>query len=202
MANSALGQTGFGAGAVATANLADLAVTTGKINDDAVTEPKVAAGATLAIQTAQATTSGTTKDWTIPAGTKQIIVSLHAVSTNGTAGVGVRLGTGGTPATSGYVSTALGITTAAAPFAGLYTDGFRTTGFTSAGATLYGQIILTLMDAATHVWVMSGGIAINDTTSYGESLGGTVDLTGECDILRVYSTTDTFDAGTVNVAFK
>ena len=187
--------------AVTVGKIADNAVTVGKIADDAVTVGKIAPGATLEIQTAQATTSGSSKDWTIPAGTKQIVVVFRGVSTNGTTGIGVRLGTGSSPASSGYVAMASGITTGGAAFAAFHTDGFDTTGFTSAGATVYGQLTLTLMDASISVWACDGTLAVNDTTSYTQHLGGTVVLSGACDILRVYSA-DTFDTGDVNIAYK
>lgn len=188
-------------GSVSIGTPSDNTVSTAKIVDDAVTVGKIAPGATLEIQTAQATTSGSSKDWTIPAGTKQIVVVFRAVSTNGTTGIGVRLGTGSSPASSGYIAMASGITTAGTAFAALHTDGFDTTGFTTAGATVYGQLTLTLMDASTHVWACDGTLAVNDTTSYTQHLGGTLALSGECDILRVYSA-DTFDTGSVNIAYK
>jgi len=54
--------------------------------------------------TAVASTSGTSIDFTsIPSWVKSITVMFSAVSTSGTSDVIVRLGTGGSPETSGYV---------------------------------------------------------------------------------------------------
>src|SRR3990167_7771276 len=59
----------------------------------------------LILGTEQATTSGTTIDFTgIPAGVKQIIVSLDSVSTDGTGGLELTLGTAGGFVVTGYVS--------------------------------------------------------------------------------------------------
>src|SRR3989304_1039623 len=104
-----------------------------------------------ALGTEQATTSGTSVDFTgIPAGTKQIIVTVEGVSTNGTGAIKIQLGDSGGVETTGDTGRHSQIRASLSPFNTLRTDGFWLTGSGAlASEQLYsGQAILTLKDAS------------------------------------------------------
>lgn len=174
----------------------------------ALTKPSdkmLAEGATLTLGTKQATTSGTTKDFTsIPSGVKQIIVMFDGVSLSGSSAVEVQLGDAGGIETSGYLAAVGFVRDAATPSTSTSTAGFPVSGL-AAGGAFYGQLVLTLMDAATNTWAGSlGGLNTGTGTNYAMCGGGTKSLSATLDRVRVMSAngTDTFDAGSVNIAYK
>jgi hypothetical protein len=179
------------------------AVAIGTPSDGTVTTAKIAAGGTTTLATMQATTSGTNKDFTgIPAGTKTITVMLAAVSSNGTGGFGVQLGTGGTPETTGYLSGYFGATTAGAAFGGATTASFAFAN-TTAAASFSGSITFQLMNAATNLWTCNGSIYADDATDYTTTVAGHKPLAGTLDMVRFLAGgADTFDTGNVNITYK
>lgn len=173
-----------------------------------VGEPQLAAGATLKLGTVVATTSGTAIDFTgIPAGTKQIIVSLSGVSTNGTSVLLVEIGDSGGIETSSYLGTASFIGTAVSPVTTTYTgSGFMVTatGGIAATSVTSGQFILTLINEATNLW---GGTASNandsSTVVATHHSAGVKALSAVLDRIRLTTVSgDTFDAGSINIAYK
>src|SRR3972149_4869556 len=73
------------------------------LSDGSATEQKPAAGATLKLGTEQATTSGTSIDFTgIPAGTKQIVVVLEGCSLDAAVNLAVQIGDSGGIESTGY----------------------------------------------------------------------------------------------------
>ena len=151
--------------------------------------------------TAQNTTSGTSIDFTgIPVWVKRITVVFNGVSTNGTTGVSVQIGTGGAPTTTGYNST--GNFTNQANGAG---GSNSTTGFNiSVGASASGAVsgTMTIVNISGNIWVSSHSAkALTTSACFG---GGDVTLAGVLNFLRVTSTngTDTFDAGSVNILYE
>jgi hypothetical protein len=189
--------------AVTTAKIDDDAVTTAKIDDDAVTTAKILdANVTpaklsqpLTLETAQATTSGTSIDFTgIPSWVKRITVMFSGVSTNGTSNLTIQIGAGSIT-TSGYVSCA----TSSSPV-GL-TTGFILTGGNQAGYTHSG--IVSLATLGGDIWSESGSLNPNTANSVSVS-GGTVTLSGTLDRIRITTAggTDTFDAGSVNIMYE
>jgi hypothetical protein len=139
-----------------------------------------------------ATTSGTEKDFTIPAWAKKIHVNLVGVSTNGTSNVIVQLGDPTIEAT-GYLCSSG--TTA-------FTTGFGTDAG-NAAAVRHGTITLTLADAATFTWVASGVIARSDTAATVQ-VAGSKSLSAALSVVRITTVngTDAFDAGAVNVLYE
>lgn len=173
------------------------AATAGKILDAAVfTANKLKLG------TAQATTSGTTKDFTgIPAWANRVTVLFGAVSLSGTAYPVVQLGTSGGIETTGYDaygSVTLG-STAALPF----TTGFP---FYDSGRTATSAISgrMTFHRLSGNQWIGDGIGADGDNTASTYTMGGTKTLSGALDRIRITSSngTDTFDAGSVNVMWE
>jgi len=151
--------------------------------------------------TAVASTSGTSIDFTsIPSWAKRITVMFNNVSTNGTSSMQLQLGTSGGVQTTSYSSGAWTANT---------NNTTSTTGMVLLGAELAtyvmsGQVVLTLFDSATGLWVSSSNLnggAINGLGSVG---GGTKTLSGTLDRIRITTVngTDTFDAGSINILYE
>ena len=150
----------------------------------------------MQLLTAVNTTSGTSIDFTsLPSWVKRITVMFNGVSTNGTSHMRVRIGSGSLQVT-GYVATS--IVTLDTNLTGGITD---TTGFVVfsnlAANTLMGHMVLTLVGG--NAWVASH--SMRNTTSQIIGGGGNVTLSGALDRLSLVST-DTFDAGSVNILYE
>jgi hypothetical protein len=148
-----------------------------------------------------ATTSGTTKDFTsIPSWVKRITVMFNGTSSAGATAMIVQIGTGGTPASTGYISTTSNLPNGVAPQNATGTAGF--TFNASAASTFYGTMNLYLLDPSTNTWAATHVVARGDSaaTMLG---GGTKTLSGVLDIVRITATngTDAFDAGSVNIMY-
>lgn len=146
--------------------------------------------------TSQATTSGNAKDFTIPAGAKRVTVMLDGVSINASQGeCGIQLGDSGGIETTGYASGGGGTSNNAT------LSVFSTPATTGGACTYSGCIVLTRMNA-THTWISQGNISENDGTNRrSQSRGGGKTLSAELTTVRLM-TGDTFDAGSVNVAWE
>lgn len=152
----------------------------------------------LKLETAQATTSGTFKDFTgIPSWAKKITVMFNGVSTNGTSLVQVQIGTSSGFETTGYLS-------------GNSASGFLSTGFTTGtnnGATDWriGAMVITLLSGNLYVMFGSIGASASGAAS-GQSyaLMGNKTLSGTLDRVRLTTVngTDTFDNGSVNILIE
>ena len=148
-------------------------------------------GATLG--TPVATTSGTNVDFTsLPAGTKRITLSFSEVANSGL--IRIQLGTGGTPATSGYRGNHSGMAATVA-------TGANASGFDAYSSTVNGVVILTLLNASTNIWSCMG--VLPDSAAYNNLMGGSVTLSGALNMVRITSTTGgTFSAGSVNIIYE
>ena len=155
-------------------------------------------GSQLVSGTSQASTSGTSIDFTgLPSWIKRITVMFSNVSTNGSANKLLQIGT-----SSGIQSTSYDSTCA---IAGPTTSGTSSTaGYilwnSAASEALYGHAIITHM--GSNLWVCSSTCRI--TTSYVQMGGGSVTLSGTLDRIRLTTTngTDTFDAGSINILYE
>jgi len=157
----------------------------------------------LVLGTAQASTSGTSIDFTgIPSWVKRITIMYSGVSTNGTSNWLVQLGDSGGVENTGYlgVGTFLGATVAGSN----YTAGF---GFSVGGAghILHGSAVLTLLSSSTNSWTCMGSLGGTGTAAgFIYSTAGAKSLSGTLDRVRLTTVngTDTFDAGSVNVLYE
>jgi hypothetical protein len=152
--------------------------------------------------TAVASTSGTSIDFTsIPAGVRRITVMFNGVSTSGASIPIIRLGTGGTPATTGYLSATSVAVQAAANSVLATTDGFGYYGG-AAGYVQQGSFILT--NISGNAWVCQGIINSTSATTLVSSVAGSVTLGGTLNIVRITTQngTDTFDAGSINILYE
>lgn len=145
--------------------------------------------------------SGSSVDFTsIPSGVRQITVTFEGLSTNGTNLPGVQIGDSGGVETSGYAGACtLLANTATANSAALAGTSFALSPAWGATAVIHGRMTLTLKDAANFTWVASW--VVGETTSGQTMLGaGSKSLTAELDRVRIV-TADTFDAGSVSIAY-
>ena len=190
-------------GAVNIGTPSDNTVSTAKIVDDAVTEAKVAPGATLALATEQASTSGSTIDFNnIPAGTNEIIIMLEGVSPAATGSeLVLRLGDSGGIEATGYVGNYGYFYSAGAANTALST-GFNVPGVALAGDIYAGRFTLTRMNGSNK-WQCSGQLTLTAASLYFYWVTGSKTLTGELDRVQLlWSAGTTFDAGNINIAYK
>lgn len=154
----------------------------------------------IQVGTPSTSTGVTYTDYSIPAGTKRITVSMDGFSGSGTSIPTIQLGDSGGLETSGYAGYAAGATASAILGAGAHTVGFNIASASAAAATWSGQMVLTLMDASTNTWSQHGGFSRGDTATSTHT-SGAKSLSGELTTIRItfVNGTDTRDAGKVNV---
>ena len=150
--------------------------------------------------TVVASTSGTSVEFTsIPSWAKRITMMFSSVSTNVSADFLVQLGSGSFT-TSGYLgaSTRVVSTTSST---GNSTAGFYFNYGQGAGASMHGNITLTLLTGTT--WSGTGLLA-DSSTAATTSSAGSVTLSGACDRIRFTTVvgTPTFDAGSINILYE
>ncbi len=145
------------------------------------------------------TASGTSVDFTnIPSWVKRITIALNRVSTTG-AGIQFRLGTGGSPTTSGYLGSGGVADSGSSTSVTQYTTGAAL--LTQAGATMNG--LVTCVHLGSNLWVISGSLGYSGNNYIGV-VGSSVTLGGVLDMVRITTVngTDTFDAGTINLLWE
>lgn len=150
--------------------------------------------------TAQASTSGTSIDFTsIPSWVKRITVMVAGVSTNGTANYMVQIGSGSV-VTTGYTDQLSVTTSAGASSVSTYTNGFHFYNTGATGDAAYGHVVLT--NVSGNLWIYSSNVV---STSPRMSVGaGGYTLSGVLDRVRITTSngTDTFDAGSINILYE
>lgn len=145
------------------------------------------------------TVTGTSFDFTnIPSWVKRITVMFNNVSVSSTDNLLVQGGVGGVIDAAGYASTSTG-TSGGAGGTATNTTGYVIRG--SAGTmSLSGQMVLTLL--GNNIWVSSHACTFDGSSSsvFG---GGTNTFSGTLDTIRITRTsTDTFDAGSINILYE
>lgn len=150
--------------------------------------------------TAQATTSGTSKDFTgIPSWAKRVTLLFNGVSTNGTSYCRIRLGTSGGVETSGYDAVGGYVALTNTASASASTAGFDFFGDAAATGGRSGSVTFTNVSGNT--WVAEGSVALVGNIFF---LTGGKSLSGVLDRIRLTTVngTDTFDAGSVNIIYE
>ena len=158
-------------------------------------------------ETAQATTSGTSIDFTgLPAWVKRITVMLYDVSLSGTSNLVFRLGDSGGIEITGYSSgsTSVSNSTTNTTNGNGATENTSITaaGAVSTAATVYqGHCFMTQLDNTR--WVISGilyATSINRVIQF----AGRSSLTTTLTQVRITTSngTDTFDAGSINIIYE
>lgn len=173
-------------------------VTTGTDNLKYVT-PSSLKSRLLTLGSVQNSASGTSIDFIgIPSWVKRVTVMLNGVSTTGTGGVQLQIGTSSGIEITGYVGTSAkynnGNTTDvnAVTAAGWNTD-------SASGDAMYGTFVLTNING--NDWICSATVNQANTNMYvitgRKSLGGVLDrIKFKC------ITTSTFDAGSINILYE
>jgi len=159
----------------------------------------------ITLATQQATTSGTSIDFTsIPAGVRRITVMFVGVSTNGTDSILIQIGDAGGIEATGYLA-AVGIFVVGAASVSAATTGFcvATMGATGAASVIHGSVTLSLENAATFTWVCAGIMNQSDLARSFIS-SGSKSTSAELDRVRITTVTgvDTFDAGAINISYE
>jgi len=155
--------------------------------------------AKLVLSTAQATTSGTSKEFlSIPSWVKRITVMLDAVSSNGTTdNLIIQLGST-TYTTTGYDSS-IGAINGATVGGNSATNGFLIAVMQLASFSYSGSVVITLMGSNT--WTYTSTLRYASNAVYMGA--GRVALSGALDRLKIMSSgTDAFDAGSVNIMYE
>jgi len=170
----------------------DAAIAGSKLQDGSVTPVKLAQPLTLS--TAQATTSGTNIDFTgIPSWVKRITMMFSGVSTNGTSGLSIQLGTSGGIKNSEYTG-------------GVTVDNSYNSNssafFVHNGTpdVISGVVVLALL--GSNVWTEFGNLP--NAAGAVRVSGGAVSLAGTLTTVRLIAAngTDAFDAGSVNIMYE
>jgi len=175
-------------------------ITTGTISSGNITSSGTVAATTgtlypIVSGTAQASTSGTSIDFTsIPSWVKRLTVLFNGVSTNGTSNFLIQIGSGSIQ-TTGYVSGSEIGTTAAYSTVGMI--------FQAGAATLAWSGIFTFASFGSNIWI-SGHSTGRSSDGGSNTGGGTVTLSGALDRVRITTVngTDTFDAGSINISYE
>ena len=145
--------------------------------------------------TSQASTSGTSIDFTgIPSWVKRITVLINGVSFATTSNVLIQLGTSSGIEATGYSSTASSGTSIGNNTTGFLNDTVSSTATTQSGL----MIIATL---GSNIWVASGNSGLGNATAVNVN-AGVKTLSGTLDRIRVTGNGATFDAGSVNILYE
>ena len=152
--------------------------------------------------TAVASTSGTSISFTgIPSWAKRVSVLLSGVSLSASAQLLIQVGSGSTT-TSGYVGYYFLQQNNGTPAVTSATDGFRVP-TNNAASTVHGKLSIDLITNTTYV---ASGTFVGLTGSSVATFlgtGGTIALGGALDRVVITSTsTDTFDAGSINILYE
>jgi hypothetical protein len=163
----------------------------------------VMAASAVSSGTAVATTSGTGVDFTgIPSWVKRITILLKDVSTTGSSSPIVQIGSSGTAATTGYVSTTSvmgnGPTATTANTSGFF---LTPTSYFADTYALTGAMSICLISSNT--WVVNGVFSVSGAINT-TAAAGFLSTAGTLNIVRLTTAngTDTFDAGSVNILFE
>lgn len=157
----------------------------------------------LVSDTAKASTSGTTIDFTgIPSWAKRITLMFSEVSTNGTSNWLIQLGTASGVETSGYLG--VGGFSGATSGGTNYTAGFGLQ-IGSATHVMHGSFFINLLNPTTNTWTCTGSCGgTGGGAGYIYSTSGAKSLSSILDRVRVTTVngTDAFDAGSVNIMYE
>lgn len=160
--------------------------------------PKITSGTTVA------TTSGTSVDFTsIPATAKRITIMLNSLSTSGSSIPIIQIGDSGGIENTGYLGAAATVVNGGSTAGTNATTGFAVTGSMASTVVLHVVATITLLDAATNLWICSvvGGRSDAANAICG---GGTKALSATLDRIRLTTVggTDTVDLGSMNILIE
>jgi hypothetical protein len=159
----------------------------------------VTGSATITAMTAQASTSGTSIDFTgIPSWVRRITVMFTGVSTSGTAAKLIQIGDSGGIEDTGYLGTGGSYTGTSGVTA--YTAGFGIRSVLAADV-INGVVQICLLTGTT--WAAFGNLSRSDGAQM-FNVAGSKALSDTLTQIRITTAngTDTFDAGTINILYE
>ncbi len=168
------------------------------LTSNGTTWASAALPAAITRATAQASTSGTSIDFTgIPSTAKRITILLNGVSTSGSSDLILQLGDSGGVETTGYT----GYWWISASYRGTLSSGVNLNGLNVAASATYGQIVVSLFDS--NLWSFSS-VSTDAASALGQLCAGVKTLSGTLDRIRLTTAngTDTFDAGSINILYE
>jgi hypothetical protein len=175
------------------------------LTSNGTTWTSAAISSQLTLMTAQATTSGTSKDFTsIPSSVKRITVMFNGVSTNGTSVVQIQIGSGSVT-TTGYLSYASAYGSSTSFPTTSATSGFVTGQANSAAvSTRYGTATITNINGNSWIFTSILADSASNVGAIMSSGGGSITLGGILDRIRITTVngTDAFDAGLINILYE
>lgn len=169
-----------------------------------VINPTVAFTDVSTLETEQATTSGTAKDFTsIPSGTRIIIVSWDGVGWTSAQDLLIQIGDSGGIEATGYIGTHFNIANAGAAAVVNLSTGFPLVhNSTAGGNSISGMLILSRIDSGGLTWAAMGNGGSVQTVDEFSAVGGYKTLSAELDRVRFTSVSaGTFTAGSVNITY-
>jgi hypothetical protein len=156
----------------------------------------------MVLETAKASTSGTSVDFTgIPSWAKRITVMFQGVSTSSTSRWQIQLGTGAGPTftTSGYIGYSFNTSTTTVA-GGSITSGVPISNSPLAAGNYSG--IATIATLGSNSWAVTS--YLGGDNNQGTGGGGSIALGAVLTAVRITTVngTDTFDAGTINIMYE
>jgi hypothetical protein len=147
----------------------------------------------------QTTTSGSTKDFSIPPWAKKITIIFSGVSVSGTS-LAVRIGDSGGVSATGYASQACHIGTGTSINTVTSATGLFFV-LTAASSTVHGVMTLALENSSSFIYVASGAFNDSGVSSGNIIVSGSKTLSSILTTVQIF-TGGTFDAGEVNVFYQ
>jgi hypothetical protein len=182
-------------------------LTSASLTTPTLTSPTFAgtpSGSIITSMTAQASTSGTSIDFTsIPSWVKRITVMFDGVSTSSTSFEIIQIGDSGGIETTGYAGACAIVSNGNSTAVNQLSSGFMFQNGGSGSYLISGSIVLTLLNASTNTWTASGITAPAGSLNV-HTVGGSKSLSATLDRVRITTVngTDTFDAGTINILYE
>ena len=125
-------------------------------------------------------------------------IHMNAVSCSASGNLGVRLGTGGSVTTSGYLAQSAFVR-GSDNVGEANTTEFETHGLGDAGYSSNGIWRFFRVDATQHKWYCEASLTEYNTSNHWFYVKGYVTLAGELDIIRVTVETGNFDSGNLRL---
>ena len=165
----------------------------------------VAGASLITTGTSQASTSGTSIDFTsIPSWVKRITVMFRGVSTSGTSDFLMQIGSGSITST-GYTSAGIAVQGGAGSgTATTTTTGFNLTVTSNSDATQAFTGCIYLNAYGGNIWIQNGALVMVTNGARVPITSGSLALSGALDRVRITTVngTDTFDAGSINILYE